>query len=289
MNSQQFYNWVCRPDFASQFPQPLIMGVLNVTPNSFSDAAQYLDLEKAKSRALEMVQQGADLIDVGGEASNPYGVYTRISVDEELSRVLPVIRGIREVCDVAISIDSCKAKVMMEAVHAGAILINDIMALGGDGALEVAQSLKVPVCLMHMQGQPETMQKKPEYPQGVVCEIQQFFSQRIAACIQAGIPQAHLLIDPGIGFGKTTTHNLTILKHLSALNQFERPILLGVSRKSMIGEVLDKPISERMIGGLAIAVDAMLKGVNIIRTHDVLETKQALCMVEAIRCPLEEK
>lgn len=284
VNSQQFYNWVCQPKSSTQFDRSLVMGVLNVTPNSFSDGAQFLDLEMARSRALEMVQQGADVIDVGGEASNPHGGYARISVDEELSRVLPVIRAIREACDVAISIDSCKAEVMIQAVNAGAIMINDIMALRGDGALAAAKRLQVPVCLMHMQGQPDTMQHAPDYPEGVIPEIKQFFSERMDACLQVGISKSHVLIDPGIGFGKTKQHSLTILKHLSTLHQFERPILLGVSRKKFIGEVLDKPISERMIGGIAIAVDAMLKGVNIIRTHDVFETKQALCMVEAIRC-----
>ncbi len=258
------------------------MGVLNITSNSFSDGGHYLNCQRACERALEMIRQGVDVIDVGGEASNPYGRYEMISVEEELSRVIPVISAIRARSDVAISIDTCKAQVMEHAVAAGATMINDIMALRGENALSVAQRLQVPVCLMHMQGQPNTMQKAPCYPHGVVEEITQFFSERIEACLQSGIPATRIILDPGIGFGKTTSHNLTILKQLSTFNQFKYPLLIGVSRKGFIGEVLDKSVSERLIGGVAIAVYAMLQDVKIIRTHDVDETRQALSMLEAI-------
>ena len=259
------------------------MGVLNITPNSFSDGGRYQNLQTACERALEMVQQGADLIDIGGEASNPYTRYEPISVDEELSRVIPVISAIRERSDVCISIDTYKAAVMEQAVAAGASMINDIMALQGENALDTARRLDVPVCLMHMQRTPQTMQDAPDYPNGVVDEINEFFSARIEACIKAGIAEKHLILDPGIGFGKSTSHNLSILNHLSAFNQHQFPVLLGVSRKGFICQVLNKGVSERMIGGLSVALYAVMQGVKIIRTHDVDETSQALRMLDSIR------
>lgn len=258
------------------------MGVLNITPNSFSDGGRYQNIPKACERAFEMIEQGADIIDIGGEASNPYGNAHPISIDEELSRVIPVILAIRERSDICISIDTCKAAVMEQAVAAGASMINDIMALQNENALETACRLNVPVCLMHMQGRPETMQNLPQYPNGVVDEINRFFSKRIDACIRAGMDETNLILDPGIGFGKSVFHNLTILKQLKAFNQYKLPVLLGVSRKGFIGQVLDKHISERVIGGLAIALHAVMQGVNMIRTHDVDETSQALRMLDAI-------
>lgn len=258
------------------------MGVLNITPNSFFDGGRYLELNKARSRALEMLKQGADLIDLGGEASNPYGDYVPISADEELSRVMPVLLAIREISDVCISIDTCKAQVMQEAVNAGASLINDIQALLGQDSMRIAQQLNVPVCLMHMKGSPLTMQDSPNYQLDVVDEINQFFSERIDACINAGIPREHIILDPGIGFGKLMSHNLNILKHLSAFSQHGRHLLLGISRKWIIGDVLQKPISDRMIGSVAAAVYAAMQGVAMIRTHDVEETNQALSVVDAI-------
>lgn len=260
------------------------MGVLNITPNSFSDGGCFRHLPLACERAFEMIQQGADLIDIGGEASNPYASLESISVDEELSRIIPVISAIRERSDVCISVDTCKPVVMEEAVAAGATMINDIMALQVENALETAQRLQVPVCLMHMQGTPQTMQDAPNYPDGVVETIQAFFSSRMEACLKAGIPRTHLILDPGIGFGKSTAHNLNILKHLSVFNQHQRPILLGASRKGFIGQVLNKGISDRMIGGLSVALYAVMQGVNIIRTHDIDETSQALRMLDAIYC-----
>lgn len=278
VNSQQFLQW-CFDPFRHK---PLIMGVLNITPNSFSDGGRYQNIQNACERALDMVQQGADLIDIGGEASNPYGHYESISVDEELSRVLPVIAAIREKSDVCISIDTCKAPVMEQAIAAGAIMINDINALQGDNALETASRLGVPVCLMHMQGNPKTMQDAPHYQDGVVNDINHFFSERIETCLKAGISANHLFLDPGIGFGKSTSHNLNILNQLSAFNQHQLPVLLGVSRKGFIGQILNKDVAERMIGGISIAVYAAMQGVKIIRTHDVDETSQALRMLDAI-------
>lgn len=258
------------------------MGVLNITPNSFSDGGDYLDVNKACNHAFKMVEQGADLIDLGGEASNPYGGYASVSVDEELSRIIPVILAIREGSDICLSIDTCKAEVMKEAIAAGASMINDIQALSGNDACQTARKLNVPICLMHMKGSPETMQDSPEYQEDVVDEINQFFRERISACVQAGIPDTQLILDPGIGFGKSMSHNLNILKHLSSFHQHRRPVLLGISRKRVIGEVLDKPIAERMIGSIAAAVYASMQGMAIIRTHDVDETNQALSMVDAI-------
>ncbi len=282
VNSQEFRSWCNALDVATPLSKPLIMGVLNVTPNSFFDGGRYRDLNQARSRALTMLEQGADLIDLGGEASNPYGGYESISVDEELSRVIPVLQTIRDISDVCISIDTCKAEVMREAVAAGASLINDIQALEGQDSLRVAQQLNVPVCLMHMNGTPQTMQDAPEYQHDVVDEINQFFSERVEACVNAGIPRELLILDPGIGFGKSMMHNLNILNHLPEFHRHRRPLLLGVSRKRVIGDVLQKPVSERMIGSIAAAVYASLQGVAMIRTHDIDETNQALTMVSAI-------
>lgn len=256
------------------------MGVLNVTPNSFSDAKAYLTRESALRRALEMVAEGATIIDVGGEASNPGA--EPISLDEELDRVIPVIEAIRNESDICISIDTYKSEVMRKAVHAGASMINDIMALQGDGSIEAVKELAVPVCLMHMQGTPITMQQSPQYEMDVVECIHQFFIRRIEECIAMGINPAQLMIDPGIGFGKSIFHNLEILQKLSTFTALEYPVLIGVSRKSMIGEILKKPVNERMIGSVAVAVYAQLRGVKIIRTHDVDETSQALRMISSI-------
>lgn len=285
MNSQQFYHWCSTSESSLSPSKTLIMGVLNITPNSFSDGGRYLNAQSACERAQEMVRQGVDLIDVGGEASNP-GAHS-ISVDEELGRVIPVIRAIRDVSDVCISIDTCRAQVMNDAVAAGVSMINDILALTGKDSLRCAQRLNVPVCLMHMKGTPQTMQDAPSYQQDVVEEINQFFYDRIEACINAGIPKKNLILDPGIGFGKSTQHNLTILNQLQEFNRHDLPVLIGVSRKRIIGDVLNKSVSERMIGGIAIAIHAAIQGVKIIRTHDVDETNQALRMVEAIGlCPM---
>lgn len=283
MNSQQLNDWLNAMDGVTVPGRPLIMGVLNVTPNSFSDGGQYTLLHQAVQHAQDMIKDGVDIIDVGGEASHPHGGYALISVDEELSRVLPAISAIRAFSDVSISIDTCKAAVMEAAVSAGASMINDIQALRGDGALAVAARLDVPVCLMHMRGTPDTMQDAPSYPDGVVHEISQFFSERMDACIKAGICEKRLMLDPGIGFGKTVVHNLSILNQLPAFCKHKRPLVLGASRKRMIGDVLNKPVSERLIGGIAVAVHAMMQGVHILRTHDVAETMQAFKILNAIQ------
>lgn len=256
------------------------MGVLNVTPDSFSDAGSFLDLNVAFQRAEEMIQQGVDIIDIGGESSRP-GART-ISCAEELQRVIPIIERIRSVYDIAISIDTCKAGVMAAAVDAGATFINDINALRGENALSTVAKLNVPVCLMHMQGAPESMQNMPHYAHDIVDEINTFFLTRIAICEAAGISRERLILDPGFGFGKSVAHNLSLLQRVAEFQGHNLPILLGVSRKSTLGAVLNQPVMQRMPAGLACAVFAVLRGVTIIRTHDVAETRQALDMMSVL-------
>ena len=285
MNSAQFTAW-CQASGAvirssmTYVRKPLIMGVLNVTPDSFSDAGLFLDENAACKRAEAMIEQGADIIDIGGESSRPGAV--AVSSADELARVVPIIKHIRAISDICISIDTHKATVMEAAVHAGASLINDINALQSEGALATAAALRVPVCLMHMQGAPATMQNNPHYQNDVVDEINQFFYGRIHACEQAGILREHLILDPGFGFGKSILHNLQIIKRLAEYQQHALPVLLGVSRKSTLGSVLQTAVMDRMPGGLATAVFAALQGISIIRTHDVSETNQALKMIDAI-------
>ncbi len=277
VNSEQFIAWR-----QTRTMKPLIMGVLNVTPDSFSDAGQFLDPSKALQRALDMIEQGADIIDIGGESSRPGAA--PISCNAELARVIPVIEHIRASLDICLSIDTCKADVMEAAVAAGASMINDINALRGDGVLAVVARLDVPVCLMHMQGAPDTMQNNPYYSDDIVDEINQFFHLRIEACTRAGIARERLILDPGFGFGKSVQHNLRLVNRLVEFQQHRLPVLLGVSRKSTLGAVLQKNVHARLLGGLAVAVFAAQNGASIIRTHDVDETNQALQMLNAVVC-----
>jgi dihydropteroate synthase len=256
------------------------MGILNVTPDSFSDGGDFISPEVAVRRALRMVEEGADIIDVGGESTRPGA--RPVSVQEELDRVIPVIGALGSELDLPISIDTGKAPVMQEAVAAGAGMINDVMALRGAGALEAAQRCGVPVCLMHMQGEPRTMQANPHYVD-VVGDIREFFEDRITACGDAGIPRQRLLLDPGFGFGKTLGHNLTLLKNLQAFSGTGLPLLVGISRKSMIGAILDDAlVDERLFGSVAAAVLAAERGASVIRVHDVKATADALSVVRAV-------
>ena len=284
MNSHQFRTWLQAPpssqDGRLYLRKPLIMGVLNVTPDSFSDAGHFMDLNAAERRAEAMIEQGADILDVGGESSKPGAI--AISSADELARVIPVIERIRSRHDICISIDTCKAVVMEAAVAAGASFINDINALRSAGALSAVARMDVPVCLMHMQGAPDTMQNNPHYPVDIVDEINLFFHHRIKACEQAGISRSRVILDPGFGFGKSVQHNLRLLKRVAEFQQHALPVLIGVSRKSTLGAVLNKDILDRLPGGLAAAVFAALNGASIIRTHDVAETSQALHMLDAI-------
>ncbi|MEW8508823.1 MAG: dihydropteroate synthase [Candidatus Thiodiazotropha sp.] len=260
---------------------PQVMGILNLTPDSFSDGGRFLDAEIGLQHALRMVREGAAIIDVGGESTRP-GAQT-VSVEEELDRVIPLIERLVEEIPVPISIDTSKPAVMREAVAAGAGMINDIMALQEPGALSTAAGLGVPVCLMHMQGKPRTMQNAPHY-EDVVDEVMGFLRQRLDAAVAAGIPRHDLIVDPGFGFGKTLAHNLSLLKQLRSLHELAAPILVGISRKSMIGTILgDVPVDDRLIGSVAAAVVAVMDGAAIIRVHDVRETVDALKVVSAVR------
>jgi len=256
------------------------MGVLNVTPDSFSDGGAFLDPARAVERALCMVEEGAAIIDVGGESTRPGAV--PVPADEELRRVLPVIAALRASVPVPVSIDTRKPEVMRAAVTAGAGLINDVSALRADGAPETVAELGVPVCLMHMQGLPESMQDRPHYTD-VVSEVAGFLSARAAACIDAGIPARHILIDPGFGFGKTVEHNLLLLHHLERLAVLGYPVLVGLSRKSLIGKVLDLPVDNRLYPSIALAVIAVRQGAAVVRAHDVRATVEAVRMAAAVQ------
>ncbi|MBA2709145.1 MAG: dihydropteroate synthase [Tatlockia sp.] len=257
------------------------MGVLNVTPDSFSDGGKYFTHEKAMIKAQQMIEAGADMIDIGGESSKP-GAAT-VSCEEELTRVIPIIKEIRKESDICLSIDTTKAQVMHEAVAAGASMINDISGFRSNESLALAVKLDVPLCIMHMQGNPETMQNKPFYSQNLIEELNQFFKQRIATLIAAGIKRQNLIIDPGFGFGKTVEHNMELVNRIAEFKRHDLPLMLGVSRKCSLGLILNAPVNRRLSGGLAIAVFAALQGVAIIRTHDVEETNQAFIMLQAIK------
>ena len=259
---------------------PKIMGILNVTPDSFSDGGQFNQLDKALQHVRQMIAEGVDIIDIGGESTRPGA--SAVSVDEELQRVIPVIQAIRAESDLPISIDTSKPTVMHEAIGAGANMINDVRALQETGALEAATELDVPVCLMHMQGQPRSMQNQPHYT-NVVEDVLQFLLERIACCEAAGISRDKLVIDPGFGFGKTLQHNLELFHGLARFVATGLPVLVGVSRKSMIGQVLDIPIEARMPASVALAGLASWLGVSIIRAHDVQATVHAVRMCQAIK------
>lgn len=262
------------------FSRPHVMGVLNVTPDSFSDGGRYVARDAALQRARQMMEEGAAIIDVGGESTRPGSA--PVSEQEELDRVMPVIEAIAAELPVIISVDTRKAMVMRTAVAAGAGLINDVCALRETGALEAAATLKVPVCLMHMQGDPRTMQQSPHY-EDVVSEVREFLAKRVAACVAAGIPRERLLIDPGFGFGKTVTHNLQLLNHLDAFAALDLPLVVGVSRKSLIGAVLNVTADQRLYGSIALAALAAWQGAAIIRAHDVAATVQAINMIAAVK------
>ena len=263
-----------------QISKPMIMGVLNITPDSFSDGGQHFDIDKAIESAKLMISQGVDIIDVGGESTRP-GAHA-VSTYDEINRVIPVIEALYHSTDVTISIDTSKPEVMKLAVKAGASMINDVCALSADGALETAARLNVDVCLMNMQGSPRTMQKDPTY-NDVVDDIKDFFSLRIEACIEAGIAEDKIILDPGFGFGKTLDHNLEILKRFNEFKSFGLPLLAGLSRKSMIGTLLDdRNVGGRVVGSVTGAIIAVQNGADIVRVHDVLETKDALTILGGV-------
>jgi dihydropteroate synthase len=269
---------LCLPGRKLALARPLVMGVLNVTPDSFSDGGRFVHLEAAIEHGLAMISEGAAFIDVGGESTRPGA--TAVSVEEELARVLPVVRALSSQAAV-ISIDTSKPEVMAQAAAAGAGLINDVRALRAPGALSAARDSGCAVCLMHMQGEPRTMQEAPAYGD-VLQEVAQFLAARLDACRAAGIPAGRLLIDPGFGFGKTFEHNLTLLRGLPTLTRLGVPVLAGLSRKSMLGTLTGRAAGERLYGSLALAVIAALNGARIIRAHDVAATVDALKVVAAV-------
>lgn len=256
------------------------MGVLNVTPDSFSDGGRFDRPSDALDRALRMVDEGAGLIDIGGESTRPGA--EPVSEEEELRRVVPIIEALAARSPVPISIDTSKPAVMRAAVQAGASLINDVCALQDPGALETAAASRVAVCLMHMQGEPRTMQREPHY-EDVVAEVRAFLDARVTACLGAGIDTNRLLLDPGIGFGKRLQHNLALLAAIPDLAVHERPILIGASRKSMFGTLLGRPVEDRLAGGLAVAAASVLAGAKVIRTHDVRPTVDAVKVGVALK------
>ena len=254
-----------------------VMGILNVTPDSFYDGGKYTD--NLLRRIDQMVQEGVDIIDVGGESTRP-GAKPVVEA-EELDRVIPIIEKLHQELNVIISIDTSKALVMSEAAKAGAGIINDVMAMQGDGSLKAAQETGLPVCLMHMKGQPRTMQSNPEY-KDVVSEVKDFLSLRIEQCLKQGIQKEQIIIDPGFGFGKTLEHNVKLFKHFRDLEKLGYPVLVGASRKTMIGQITGKDVDERLAGSIALATIACLKGAAIIRVHDVAETVDAIKIAQAL-------
>ncbi len=262
---------------------PQVMGILNVTPDSFSDGGRWLQLDAALEQARRMVAEGAAIIDIGGESTRPGAL--PVDVEEELERVIPVIRRLASELPVPISIDTSKPAVMAAAVEAGAGMINDVYGLRAPGALETAAAAGVPVCIMHMQGEPRTMQAQPHYAD-VVEEVAAFLRSRVEACVAAGIPREKVLVDPGFGFGKNLDHNIALLKRLDRLCGLGGGLLVGLSRKSMLGQLCGvASAAERLHGSVAATVLAALGGANVIRAHDVGPTVQALKVVAAIRPP----
>lgn len=258
---------------------PQVMGILNVTPDSFSDGGRFRQRDEALRHAAAMVAAGASLIDVGGESTRPGAL--QVSADEELQRVAPVVEAIAAELDVIISVDTSCPQVMRESARLGAGLINDVRSLRREGALQAAAESGLPVCLMHMQGEPETMQRNPHYDD-LLAEVQAFFVERMAACAVAGIAAERIILDPGFGFAKNLQHNLSLFKQMQVLHGFARPLLVGVSRKSMIGQALGREVDQRLAGGLALAALAVAKGACILRVHDVAETVDLVRMIAAV-------
>ncbi|MEZ8313238.1 dihydropteroate synthase [Vibrio splendidus] len=259
--------------------RPHVMGILNVTPDSFSDGGKFNSLDNALQQAERMIQAGVSIIDIGGESTRPGA--PDVSLEEELARVIPAIKAIRTKFDVWISIDTSKAEVMRQAVEAGADLINDVRALQEPGALQAAAEANVPVCLMHMKGQPRTMQASPVYDD-VLMDVEAFLQERVEACDAVGISKEQLILDPGFGFGKTIEHNYHLLAHLEKFHTLGLPVLAGMSRKSMIFKLLDKAPADCMVASVTCATIAAMKGAQIIRVHDVEDTLEAMKIIEVM-------
>jgi dihydropteroate synthase len=259
--------------------RPCVMGVLNVTPDSFSDGGQFHDIGQALAHAHRMIDEGAAIIDIGGESTRPGA--NPVEVDEELHRVLPLVRSLARKVGVPISIDTTKPQVMQAVIDAGAGMINDILALRTPGALEVVAASNAAACLMHMQGEPRTMQVEPHY-QDVIGEVHEFLRERRDACEASGIGRDRLVVDPGFGFGKAVPHNLSLLSNLDRFLDLDVPVLAGLSRKSMIGTITGRPVDQRLHGSIALATIAILKGARIIRAHDVAPAVDAVKIATAV-------
>jgi dihydropteroate synthase len=266
-------------NFQYDLARPLVMGIVNVTPDSFSDGGLHLQRDSALTRAHQLIAEGADILDIGGESTRPGA--QPVSSQEELDRVLPVIEGLRGV-QVPISIDTCKPEVMQAAIASGAQMVNDINALQDAAAMNAVASSNVGVCLMHKQGKPQTMQQQPHY-HDVIAEVSAFLRERIAAAVAAGIGRDRIVIDPGFGFGKTLAHNLTLLRELKRLTELGVPILAGLSRKSMLGALTGRDAGQRLPASIAAALVAVQRGANILRVHDVGETVDALKVLNAVK------
>ena len=259
---------------------PVVMGILNVTPDSFSDGGRFTERDAALRQAERMLADGAAIIDVGGESTRPGAA--PVSEQQELDRVVPVVEALTSELDALVSVDTSTAAVIRGAVAAGAGMINDVRALRRSGALDAAAASGLPVCLMHMQGEPGNMQDDPRY-QDVTAEVVDFLRQRIAACGQVGIPRERLLVDPGFGFAKTVAHNLTLMYEMAALQELALPILIGISRKSLFGKLLGRDVNERLPASLAAAVMCVDRGAMIVRAHDVKETVDVVRFAHAVR------
>ncbi|RLA37214.1 MAG: dihydropteroate synthase [Gammaproteobacteria bacterium] len=262
------------------------MGILNVTPDSFSDGGDFTDPGRAVAHALQMVAEGAALIDIGGESTRPGA--TPVPLDEELRRLMPTVSAVAAATDVPISVDTSQPEVIRAVADAGAQLVNDVRALQRPGAVEAVAELGLAASLMHMRGEPGLMQQTSDYPDGVVVTVRDFLAARLANCTAAGLPAERLLLDPGFGFGKTLPDNLALLAALDDLGRLGRPLLVGLSRKSMIGAILDAPVGRRLHGGVAAAVLAVSRGARLVRTHDVAATVEALAVCAAVEAASSE-
>jgi dihydropteroate synthase len=265
-------------NFQLNLNYPHVMGIVNVTPDSFSDGGQYIVTEAAVAHALDLINQGADILDIGGESTRPNAI--PVSLQEELDRVIPVIQTLSKLVKIPISIDTYKPQVMQAAIDAGASIVNDVRALQEEGALEVVAKSHVGVCLMHMQGTPQTMQINPQY-KNVVTEVKAFLDNRLKVSTQIGINADRILLDPGFGFGKSRAHNIMLIQHLDSLAELGQPLLVGLSRKSVLGQVTGGDVNDRLSASIAASTIAAMKGAKILRVHDVKETKEALKVVSA--------
>ena len=259
--------------FKLNLTRPHVMGIINVTPDSFSDGGQYANTALAVAHGMQLIQEGADILDIGGESTRPGAL--PVSVDEELNRVIPVIQALNKIASVPISIDTYKPEVMREAIAAGADIVNDVRALQEDGALEVIVKSNVGVCLMHMQGTPQTMQSAPHYD-NVLHEVQSFLVARFNALVDAGVAKNRILLDPGFGFGKRTQDNIELLQKLEVLVNIGQPILVGLSRKSILGAIAGANAEQKLYAGIAASIISVMKGAKIVRVHDVKATVDAL-------------